>query len=269
MGWKSFVRGSEARRKRSEKFNTSLLNEGQKELNKIRNFEEKILTKPISGAGLNFFPPSRWEMNGIEDHSGKITFSLQPTFPSDAFTFSADSVGFEKRNLKPISCCISQFGTYIAFNISYSSDVPGKKTTKIFSKTKPESSLIALRSGSQVWFPIDAKLDFQLIPNSIFVGLVAFEPFSEPINSFEIVFIPSDTSKDDDPEPLLITVSGNSLSEAISKANSEKSLVKTFQEQLDSTIKTNLSKSGCMIILFSTLFPALCGILAIILSTLT
>ncbi len=269
MGWKSFVRSSEARRKKNEKFNTSLVNEGQKELNKIRNFEDKILTKPISGAGLKFFPPSRWEMNGIEDHSGKITFSFQPKFTTDALTFSADSVGFEKRTLRLISCCISQFGTYLAFNISYSPDVPGKKTTKLFSKTKPECSLIALRSGSQVWFPIDAKLDFQLIPNSIFVGLVAFEPFSEPVNSFEIVFIPSDTSKDDDPEPLIITVSGNALPEAISKANSEKSIMSTFQEQLDSKIKANLSKSGCMIILFSSLFPALCGILAIILCTLT
>lgn len=286
MGWRSTLRSIEADRKRRERVeyrkrrliskvnNTtdkafaSFDQESNRELSKIRDYEVLLSEKPISRCNLHFIPPNRYEFDEFADKKGIITYQFQVTSTNDDVQISPTTVEFEKRVFTILGVCFSQYGTFVAFDIEYKRDVPGAKTTKLINKASLESSLLALKSGEQLFFPVEGNVDGQVIADTKKTSIVVFEPFEDPVDEFEIVFIPKEESDSDVPH--LVRVFGQNVRTGIIAANSNPSLFDTFYAELSKTkskyvskidndrreVETNVknaASTGCMVIASSTL----------------
>lgn len=249
MGWRGMLRSMEADRKRKEriehkrdrilgkasslasKFVSSFSNEAQQELEKVKKYEETLSEKPITKCGLKFTPPNKWTFDEFSDNKGQIKYNLQLAFTDDPLNCEPNLIEFEKRNFKILSVCITPYGTFLGFEISYNKDVPGAKSTKLINKRSPESSLIAIKSGDQLFFPIEGDIDGQLIADTKRIGMAVIEPFEEQFGEFEIVFIPKE--EDDENPPKTIKVSEGDFVTIYEKTFKAKSLYEKFYEMLD------------------------------------
>lgn len=247
MGWRGLLRSLEAERKRNERisqrrsrlvdkahnianrFINSMEDESRKELDKIKAYEERLSEFPISKCGLKYESPNKWCFDRFSDNKGQVTYDLQLSFNSDNLIATPGLIGYEKRNFEFLTACITSYGTFVAFTISYNKGIQGAKNTKLINRKSPDNSLIALRANDQIFFPIEGTIDANLIDNVRFVGIAVFEPFVDSISDFDIVFIPK-SDEADQPETK-INVSGD-IASVIQKNNSEKSLYENFLDKL-------------------------------------
>jgi len=295
MAWEETHHRVETERRRRERQRARLLDKAQtvvsdsmgkinleagQELEKIRAYELALYESPISRGGLVYTPPNQWSFREFSDPRGEVKFTVQLSFSGDDVTFDPEQIDFERRTFRLLSVCITRYGTFLGFEITYDKDVPGEKTTRLINCNHPEYSLVAIRLGDQLFLPIEGDIDGQVLPGTKRYGTVVIEAFEGNEGNhgmFEVVFIPKDQ---DDASPLkTIRVTGGTFPGILEKVFNEKSLYEKFREKLDEKTKefsnrisaelSNIQQlaasqpapeSGCMIVLafVSSVFLACC-----------
>jgi len=248
MGWRGLLRSVEADRRRNDrisqrknrlldkansvanKFINSMAEEAQRELEKIKAYEERLSDYPISKCGLQFSQPNKWAFDGISDNKGQITYDLKVAFSGDDLSVEPAEILYEKRCFKVLNACVTNYGIFVAFEISYDKSVTGSKSTKLINKKSPDNSLIAIRAGDQIFFPVEGTIDASLVDNVKRTGIIVFESFLDSVSEFDVVFIPK-TDEDEQPENI-IKFSGN-IECIIQNNSSTKSLYENFLEKLN------------------------------------
>jgi hypothetical protein len=195
----------------------------------VESFEEKIYAAPVKALALRCSETGDWSCKALSDTTGAIQFGLEPSLRSDPVTFAPHTVLFEGRRFDAVACCICPYGTLVAFSVSRSEEAPGASSRRLVNKTSPENSAIAVVADGQVYFAFDGTIDGPLVKGTATIRIVAFEPFSTPVDSFEVAFIPKATRDQADPDAITIQISGESISRSIASMWTIPSLVEQFE----------------------------------------
>jgi hypothetical protein len=232
MGWRGFLRSAAAQARRVERERmreanrvsrlhqqvgrmlSKLSREAERDLRKVEAFEHKIYKSPIKTLDLQFLR-GEWVCSPLEDRTGDIVFSLSPQLSSDAVAFDPPEIEFDGKLYTPLACCLSAYATFIAFSVQAADSGTTTKNYRLVKKSNPDDSAIAIIADEQAYFPFDESIDGQPIPGVAKSGIIAFEPFADPVRSFRIAFLPRPTKRNPDPEPTAIDVTGRCIREVL------------------------------------------------------
>ena len=260
MGWRALLRsiGKLSRQKKREeehhkrsvtraknqanRYLESLSNEAERDAQRIQKFEGKLYAKPVRTLKLSYSSDGSWHVEPFVDRTGNIKFSYAPSFSSEKVDISPSSVLFEGREFEVKAVSVSKYATMVAMCVRLSKEAKGSKSRRLVSSKNPSNSHIAIVVGEKLFYPIDGNIDGRLINGVVHEGLVAFEPFSESIDHFQLTFMPKETKKNPKPSPIPIDVAGKELKTSINKALNSKSAVENYQAYANRQINSERRK---------------------------
>lgn len=245
----------------------ALSREIEKEIDRIEKYEEKVSTQPSKTLGLEHDAQTGWTTTPFKEQTGKLTYTVKYTPPSitDA-VFEPQAVDIGGVQISPRALSVSQYFTAIAFDATASADGGGRILKLTFPKN-PESSRIALASPTgDVFTPLDTNLDGRLFAGTKRTGVVAFEPFSEGTDYFEIFLEASVTKKSASPDTIRIRVTAPTLRSDIAKCLEQPSILEQMTQKFRATeneFKTEVTNAataatkqasrGCLVVVAASL----------------
>ena len=280
MGWKGYVRSANAQARRQRlaheridrslnKFTAQADNvaerldaEVEREIDKVRRWEEKVSADPIKALKLTY-ANDQWSSAPLEDNAGIVKYSLAYNIVSVPMAvFQPIAVRTPTLTLGPIAIAVSAYFTAIAFEVMPAEGREAGATVRLVNRTTPEDSKLALASpDGNLLLPSDSSIEGKLFAGTRKIGVVTFEPFSEPIEFFDILL-----DSGDDEAPARIRVTAPTLQTEITKELAAPGIAENFakglrQKQAESKaqIETHnqalaqsaakAKKGGCVVVL--------------------
>lgn len=146
--------------------------EVERDLERLRKFEEKIYIKPLSASGISYDPRTRgWAFKPLRDDTGKLKWSLDLELQSEG-TPSSGSATEAGRTFEVIEVTATRWAVFVACRISTAFD--GGKCTKLFNKTNPSANRLTLVSGGVRYRALEGQLDMDIPIPGEDIALVAF-----------------------------------------------------------------------------------------------
>lgn len=295
MGWRGTLRGltavarsvDQANRRRERQHArlvgqangllSSLEAEVQRDAKRVQAYEDKVYARPVNTMQLEYTSDGRFVAKPFEDRTGNISFCLQCSFGPDAVSFEPKTVAFEGRVFEILACAVTQYATFIAFDVRGAPDVAGSKSTRLVCIKSPADGKVAIVANGQIHHAFDGTIDGPIPGAATKRGIIAFQPFSTPVDSFELYFMPKESKRVPDPEPLVVKIAGEDLLEAIGKLDDEPSFLDNFHEiaeremgtiraRMESEMKKAAS-SGCLVVL-ATFLSMACVLIAVFVNAL-
>lgn len=156
----------------------SLDSELARDLDKVARAEQKLTSKPVTLGGASYQPADdQWSLKRLADETGKLTWSAQITFKSDA-TSSGSVVSDRGRTYEFVALAATRWCVLVAFRVSSTSD---ERPTKLLGKTNPTANKVFLIADGSSQQAMDGDLDAQIAIDSSSIAVVAFpSPSGEP-----------------------------------------------------------------------------------------
>jgi hypothetical protein len=185
---------------------------------------------------------SQSHKQSCEQHDASVSFARPPNrtpgasarpaprsrSPRGAATVAA-AIDYKGITIAPMGLTVSQYFSAIAFEATPPAKEGGRQLKLVNQKT-PENSKIALGTpNGDLFLPTDTSLDGRLFPGSKRAGVIAFEAFTDALDSFEIVL---DVAAD--AEPVRINVRSPTLHEQTAAELAAESVVGQFLADLRS-----------------------------------
>lgn len=149
-----------------------------RDLDKVARAEQKLTSKPVTLGGASYQPADdQWSLKRLADETGKLTWSAQITFKSDA-TSSGTVAADRGRTYELIAVAITRWCVLAAFRVSSTGDA---RPTRLLNKTNPTANKVFLISDGSSQQAMDGDLDAQIAIDSSTIAVVAFpSPSGEP-----------------------------------------------------------------------------------------
>lgn len=263
MGWRGVLRSMSAASNRSRRANERAQRaldragskvdaiEGQidreiaRDTEKIRQFEEKIRTKPISHGSLRFNRAERrFVFKSIADDSGALRWTIDISLTCDAAQWSGALV-VGTLTLQPLEVCISQYGVVIAMEASRNGD---GRPPKLLFKSDPARNRVYLSTGGKVYQALEGTFDSPDIDRTV---LVAFPLPASDAQSGDIII----QTEHGNVHAHLVLSAGWSALAASNESVSEKfarqceeSLAPTRQQIAETRQMIHQKASGCALV---------------------
>lgn len=158
-----------------------------KEVEKLDTLQEAFKKSPITKTGMEYDErQGKFKINPVKDNKGAIQYSIELEWNPSAQLPDARQLEIDGHTITLEALCFAQFATYVAFKIDR---VPGviQDKRKFIYKQSPAKSIIRIESKGRTYLAVDGQIDNPVMGNG-YIGVVAFQPFEEPVNELTVTF---------------------------------------------------------------------------------
>lgn len=185
MGWRGVLRSVSAASNRSRRANERaqrvreragtkldaiedrIDRETARDAEKIRQFEEKIRSRPVSHGALRFDAAERrFSFKPIADDSGALRWTIDIAMTCDAAKWSAALI-VGPLTLKPLEICVSEYGVFLALESSRNSD---GRAPKLLFKSDPARNRVYLATGGRAYQALEGTIDSPDIDGTVLLA---------------------------------------------------------------------------------------------------